>query len=219
MTEGNIHYVYEHWRPDTGVIFYVGMGKRARAWQLFKSRNRWHGAIVEKLFDLSLSVDVRIIAWDLSAAEACAKEIELIAAWREAGAELVNMTRGGDGLCDPSEDVKSRISASNKARWAAMTPRQRADAIECYKKRPSISAATKEKLRITSTGRVHTADARARISAARKLAGIAPHVRAAQIAAATGRKRAPFKQSTISKMRIAASIREGKKRMAREDVA
>lgn len=30
----NNFYVYEHWRPDTGVCFYVGKGKEKRAWDM-----------------------------------------------------------------------------------------------------------------------------------------------------------------------------------------
>lgn len=56
----------------------------------------------------------------------------------------------------------------------------------------------------------------AKISAARKAAGIPDHVREAHRIAVTGRKRAPFTEETKAKMRVAAAAREAAKRAKKE---
>jgi hypothetical protein len=93
----NIFYVYEHWRPDEGVIFYVGKGQKRRAWDTHRGRNRWHKFIFAKLKALGLQHEVRIVQKEMSEREAFDKEVKLIAYWRDQGADLVNLTIGGDG--------------------------------------------------------------------------------------------------------------------------
>lgn len=56
MQSENIFYVYEHWRPDKNVCFYVGKGKRNRAWHMFH-RSRWHRSITSKLTALGLALE------------------------------------------------------------------------------------------------------------------------------------------------------------------
>lgn len=213
MTEENVFYVYEHWRPDKNVCFYVGKGKGKRAWSLVRVRNRWHTGVVSKLTSIGLTVDVRIIASNLSAQDALAMEIERIAMYGRGN--LTNLTRGGDGLVDPSPEVVRRISESQKARYAKMTPEERAKFFECFKNRPPISEETRKKLSLSSTGRCHDANARERISTARKAAGMPRHVIEASIRAKTGKKLAPFKDSTIEKMRLASIERERRKKEKR----
>ena len=211
MNGENVFYVYEHWRPDKGVCFYVGKGKGKRAWDLKRVRNRHHMAVTSKLTSMGLMVDVRIVVAGLSSKSALALEIDRIAMYGRDN--LTNMTRGGDGLVDPSPEVRQRMSIAIKAAYS--TPEARQKASDRNRGRVT-SEETKEKLRLTSTGRKHTDDAKNRIREARKIAGIPFHVKKAQIAAVTGKERAPFKESTIVKMRLAAKIREEKKRLARE---
>jgi hypothetical protein len=211
----NCFYVYEHWRPDKNVCFYVGKGRNKRAWQLNAMRNRHHKSVTSKLISMGLAVDVRIIFSGLSSPAALALEIDRIAMY---GLEnLTNMTGGGEGMGLPSEEVRKKMSVAIRAAWAN-NPELRRNASESRKGRIT-SAETKEKLRITSTGRKHTPEAREKIRVARKLAGIPSHVRQAQIASITGKKRAPFKESTIIKMQVAAKIREQIKRSMKKDAA
>jgi hypothetical protein len=170
-------------------------------------------AITSKLTSLGLMVDVRIVVAGLSSRAALAVEVDRIAMYgRE---NLCNMTRGGDGLVDPSPDVGKKISAAHKARFAMMTPEERRKQCGQHMKGRIVSREERERLRISSTGRKHSPDACAKIKAARQLGGIPRHVREAQRAAVTGKKRAPFKESTIIKMNDAARIREAKKREQR----
>jgi hypothetical protein len=93
----DIFYVYEHWRPDESVIFYVGKGQKRRAWDTHRGRNPWHKFIVAKLKRLGLKHEVRIVHKEMTETAALAKERELIAHWRALGADLVNLTDGGEG--------------------------------------------------------------------------------------------------------------------------
>ena len=90
-------YVYEHWRADKGVCFYVGKGSRGRSTEMNHGRNRHHQAIQAKLRRLGLCVDVRVIARGLTNDEALAFEIERIAFWRSCSTSLTNRTNGGEG--------------------------------------------------------------------------------------------------------------------------
>lgn len=112
MSTLNIFYVYEHWRPDTGKCFYVGKGKGRRAWTIKGRQNRHHASIVSKLTASGLCVDVRIVAFDLSEEQAFNKERELITFYGRDS--LTNMSDGGEGLANPSEETRVKMSKAAK---------------------------------------------------------------------------------------------------------
>lgn len=121
MTRKNF-YIYEHWRPDTGVCFYVGRGTGKRASKM-NERNQHHVRIVAKLTARGMRVDVRIHANGLSIEEALTEERVRIAFWRAQGIVLANLTAGGDGMLEPSDEVRAKMSLAHKTRW---TPEARA---------------------------------------------------------------------------------------------
>lgn len=110
-------YVYLHRRLDIDEVFYVGIGKVSnglfvRAYS--RGRNKHWQNIVQKT-----DYVVEIFADDLSWESACAIEIQLI---QEFGRKylgtgsLVNMTSGGDGLNDPSQETRDKISVANRGK-------------------------------------------------------------------------------------------------------
>jgi hypothetical protein len=103
--------VYEHWRPDKNICFYVGKGTRKRAYSLTRKENPRYGRVVEKLLRSGLKVDVRIVGTDLTEEDAFKIEIDLIARHRTLGIELLNLTRGGEGSsgCTRSEEFRQKI--------------------------------------------------------------------------------------------------------------
>ena len=94
--DDNIFYVYEHWRPDTGVCFYVGKGKGKRAWRMSGRKNPHHTAIVSKLTSMGMCVDVRVVCRDLSEEQAFSLEKEKITEYGRDN--LANCTDGGEGV-------------------------------------------------------------------------------------------------------------------------
>lgn len=91
------YYVYEHWRPDKDVCFYVGKGIRNRANDLKTGRNPYHLKIQAKLARLGMCVEVRLAAEALTNEESLAFEVERIAFWKGMGVKLANLTLGGEG--------------------------------------------------------------------------------------------------------------------------
>lgn len=104
------HYTYLHRKANTGEIFYVGKGKNDRAWSKSKRSTHWqriankHGIVVE------------IVARWSSAHDAFEHERFLIWCFRDMGVDLCNHTGGGDGLRDPSPEVRAKLSAALKGK-------------------------------------------------------------------------------------------------------
>lgn len=211
-------YVYEHWRPDRDEPFYVGKGKGRRA-NIMGDRNSHHKAIQKKLHKLGMGVEVRIIASGLSEKEAFDFEIRQIAMWRSYGIDLANKTKGGEGF-EHKDAAKIKISLARKGKPLSIEHRKKLSlakigkkqSIEIVKKRSlklignqwnkgrKISEETKKKISKNSLGnsfakgRVRSEEHRRAISSAH-----------------TGKK---ISEETREKMRIAAKIREERKRNA-----
>lgn len=124
MDQAAIYYVYEHWRLDRDECFYVGKGKGNRAYQM-KDRNRHHKAIMAKVSREGFAVEVKIVASGLSEQEALNLEIERIKFWRSAGADLANITNGGEGVSGlkHSEETKKLWSQKRKGRPVSLEGR------------------------------------------------------------------------------------------------
>lgn len=114
---GPVFYVYEHWRPDLDICFYVGKGHGKRAQRLRRGKNKHHGNIVAKLARLGMCVEVRLVRSGLTDQEALAAEIERIIFWRTAGVRLANLTAGGEGPTGHRHSAETR--AIIKAKRAA----------------------------------------------------------------------------------------------------
>ena len=183
-----IYYVYEHWRPDTNQCFYVGKGKKKRAWSL-KSRNRHHTSIVSKLTSLGLTVEVRIIIDGLSEETAFMVEKDLIAKYGRDN--LTNMTLGGEGPTGrkvseetkkklklirtgkkPSKETRQKMSAAQGKTWIGRQHSEEAKKkmAEAKKGKQSprkgvvLSNATKEKIRSANLGKKHSIETRRKMS-------------------------------------------------------
>lgn len=106
--------VYKHVTKDTGVTFYIGIGKSdQRAYSTAQRTKIWK-SIVKKH-----SYTVEILDTNLTWEEACKKEKELITLYGKKSlgtGTLVNITDGGDGRLGayPSEDTKKKMSDSHK---------------------------------------------------------------------------------------------------------
>ena len=171
-------YVYEHWRPDTDLPFYVGKGKGDRAYR-FQRRTRYHKNVVAKLARNGLRPDVRIVASGLTERQAFDVEIERISHWRTKGARLTNLTHGGDGSAGYRHTLATRAKMKK-------TPAQ----IEVLRARQTgklVSNETREKIRAIRTGSQQTEETKAKLAAIFKDRKFTPEWRAKISAGLMGR--------------------------------
>jgi hypothetical protein len=200
------HYVYEHWRPDKNVCFYVGMGNGRRAKALYPgSRNRHHDRITAKLKRLDLSVEVRFVSIGLTREEAFTREIERIAYWKAIGVKLCNLTGGGEGSHDISMETRELMrqrklgkkhTEEHKAKIAKASQRTALDPE--YRKRLSIAISAacntpeaRERLTRASRAQIRTAEHNAKIGKSHKGKKLSPEHAAKARAASIGRKQPP----------------------------
>jgi hypothetical protein len=123
---GDLFYVYEHWRPDRDECFYVGKGRGRRANDMRRSRNRFHKFIQDKLSRMDMCVEVRLVADGLQEHEAFALEVKRIAFWRSSGADLANMTDGGEGPSGRKHTEEWKRENGDRARGRTQSPEARA---------------------------------------------------------------------------------------------
>lgn len=186
-------YVYEHWRPDINICFYVGKGKNKRAWDLKNMRNRHFKAVVAKLISLGLAVDVRIISDNLKEEDAFQLEIERIAFYGMKN--LTNMTSGGDGLKNPTDETRKKISDAHKKRFEDPKERQKMSLI---KKGTKASEETKAKISFAGKLRRATPETKLNMSIAAKKRGISHDTRLKINAARIGSHRSEETKKSIS---------------------
>jgi hypothetical protein len=106
-----VFYVYEHTRPDTGAIFYVGKGKNLRC-NRTSGRNLHWQRIVAK----SKGFRARKIVEDIDEELALLIEVERISQLKELGVKLCNMTDGGEGISNPSPELRAHFSKMRTGR-------------------------------------------------------------------------------------------------------
>ncbi len=152
------YYVYEHWRPDTDVIFYVGKGKGTRAHTLW-NRNKLHRALQAELAKVGLTFEVKFVFRGLSNLEALRLERERIVYWRDLGAILVNITDGGLGTSGMKFSAETRAKMSRDRKGRRITEQQRhniSKALTGRKKSPEHIAKVAAAIATINCGRKHT---------------------------------------------------------------
>lgn len=109
-------YVYQHTRLDTNEVFYIGISTDKnynRAYSKKFRNNYWNYLTNKHEYKTEILFD------DLTIEEAIKKEQELIKLYgrRDLGlGKLVNMTDGGDGQINMSEETKQKLSNYNKGK-------------------------------------------------------------------------------------------------------
>jgi hypothetical protein len=110
--------LYRHIRLDKKEVFYIGIGSNENRAYSLKNRNKYWQNVAN-----STEYKVEIMFEDLSWEEACEKEIEFISTYgrKDLGlGTLVNMTDGGEGNLNLSEESKQRrrdkVSKANLGR-------------------------------------------------------------------------------------------------------
>ena len=98
-------YVYEHIRPDTIAVFYVGKGSGWRS-GVTQHRNPYWARIVAK----AGGFNVRKIVENVDEELAFLAEQERIDQLKRLGVKLCNLTDGGEGSANPSEETRRKMS-------------------------------------------------------------------------------------------------------------
>lgn len=104
--------IYRHLKPN-GEVFYIGIGTSKRAYDI-NSRNKHWNHIANKY-----GYEVQILKSNLTWEEACELECILIEYYgrQDLGlGSLVNMTDGGDGLINLSDESRDKMSDAKKGK-------------------------------------------------------------------------------------------------------
>lgn len=170
------HYVYVHKRGTDGRVFYVGKGKKRRAWSSSGRSRHWRFVAEKHGFE------VEIVKAGLP--EGCALTLEQIEIAKIGFANLANATLGGGGTqgWKHSEETKRRIGAFfkgrvlnekqrealDKHRHREFSPEQRLKMSLAAKRRVRgpLSAETRAKIGAAHIGLRPTEDTRRKLSAA-----------------------------------------------------
>lgn len=153
-------YVYEHWRPDLDICFYVGKGQRRRGYR-FKGRNSAYRKVLADLDAAGMCVEVRLVAGGLAEKEAFRIERERIAFWRAAGIPLTNRTDGGEGFSGfirpkgipVSEAAREKVSAARLGIKFTPEHRKKLSLKKIGRKRPPFTALTRARMAAASRQR------------------------------------------------------------------
>jgi hypothetical protein len=153
-----MHYTYLHRRASDGMPFYIGKGSGRRAFSKVSRSQFWHSTAKKH------GLSVEICAQWPTEEEAYQHERFLIECFEGMGFRLCNLTKGGDGLREPTPEVRARMSASQKKRMAS--PKTRALMSKAHKGVPK-SAEHVRKIAAANTGKKRSQEFCDRIRASR----------------------------------------------------
>lgn len=114
MEERN-YYIYRHLKP-CGEVFYIGLSKSKKRAKDKTGRNKYWKNLVKKHPDY----EIQIITRGLNKEEACILEINLISWYGRRDLNtgtLVNLTSGGDGVVELSDETRKEMSRVSKERF------------------------------------------------------------------------------------------------------
>lgn len=164
-------YVYAHYIPGDPLPFYIGKGSGYRITRR-NDRSAWWKRIVNKY-----GLEAKILYENLSYSEANNLEKKLIKEFgrRDVGTGiLINHTDGGEGIANPSKEVRNKISESNRKRIVSEETKKKMSA---SKKGQKLTECTKAKMKgripwnkgmVGIPGTPHTEETKKRISDIKK---------------------------------------------------
>jgi hypothetical protein len=177
------YYVYTHslvGQPP----FYVGKGQLERIKQISRRNNYHHTNIVNKHGKENIIVRAMLCRDEKHALDL---EVKIIAALRNGGVKLTNVTIGGEGKagCPTSEETKAKIAASLRGQPFSEERRMK---ISVANKGKTHSAETKAKVAAHRTGKKHSEESKAKMSLNMKGKIISDEAKANMSIAAKNRK-------------------------------
>jgi hypothetical protein len=169
MPKGDINskkwYVYRHIRLDKNLPFYIGIGNGRNYFRAFskKDRNKYWNNIVNKY-----GYEIEIILDNLDVKIAINKEIEFIKLYGRVDLNcgtLCNLTDGGDGTTNPSQEMRDKVSERTKGnKWnvgnkyflGEKLTEEHKDAIRKSQLGKKLSIETKNKIREINKGKTYS---------------------------------------------------------------
>ena len=100
-------YVYEHTRPDTNQVFYVGKGSKNRAYNKFRNNPFWKNVV-----NKAGGFEVKFVVANLDEELALLVEQERIDQLKKLGIKLTNLTDGGGGAAGLKHTDKAKKGMS-----------------------------------------------------------------------------------------------------------
>jgi hypothetical protein len=164
--------VYEHIRPDTNAIFYVGKGSHKRAHSKHRRNKHWNSVVAK-----AGSYSVRLVADDIDEEFSFLVEQERIDQLKRLGLKLTNKTDGGEG---PS-GMRHTDEAKRKIAEAQMGEKH-------WTVGHSFTEEHREKLKFARSKFVYTDEIRAKLSEAGKRRVYTDKVKKKMSESKTGRK-------------------------------
>jgi len=157
--------IYQHRRNDTNEVFYVGIGNSTRPTDTKNRNNHWHNIVNKHGYT------TEILITDLSWEDACDIEIGLIEYYGRCDmgtGTLVNMTSGGDGTHELSEESLKKIGDASRGKPRTDETKRKISKAHKGKK---LSEETKRNISIARKGVKHkpmSDEARKHLSELRK---------------------------------------------------
>ena len=154
--EDQVYYIYAHRRLDTGAIFYIGKGKRYRAYIKHGRSELWSRIATKHGFS------VEILMQGLTEKQAFEEEIKAIASHDG----LCNHTNGGEGISGykHTKETREKLSKAHTGRKDSPEVVERRASKHRGKKRPAEMG---EKIRQINLGRKASEETKAKMSAVR----------------------------------------------------
>lgn len=201
-----VFYTYIHRRESDDKPFYVGKGRGKRAWHQNKRNSYWRNTVAKH------GLKVEICAYWATEEQAFEHEKFLIEHFRDLGMPLVNLTDGGEGTAGYKHGAKrlSYLKNNNPAK----RPDIKAKISENRRGIPVLQNA-KRRISRTMTDMWRDPEYKKRQSAAHVGAKHSQEHKNKISLALYGIKRSP---ETIQKMKLAALLREARKREQRGEL-
>lgn len=157
--------VYEHIRPDTNAIFYVGKGSHVRAHSKHRRNKHWNSVVAK-----AGGYSVKMIADNIEEELSFLVEMERIDQLKRIGLSLTNKTDGGEGPSGMrhTDEAKRKIAKAQmgEKHWTVghVYTEAHREKMRQNGRKMVFTDEVRQKISATSKGRKLSADARSKIS-------------------------------------------------------
>jgi hypothetical protein len=157
--------VYEHIRPDTNAIFYVGKGSLRRAHSKHRRNKHWNSVVAK-----AGGYSVRLVANNVEEELSFLVEIERIDQLKRMGLNLTNKTDGGEGPSGyrHTEEAKHKIAKAQMGEnhWTVgyVYTEEHLAKLKAARKKFVYTDEIRAKLSVAGKNRVYTDETKAKMS-------------------------------------------------------